>query len=203
MYTSFISPSFSQEPRPCSNDVDVAFVVDSSRRVNEANYRREKNFVKIVAKNLGVSPGGTRAALVLYSSFARIFARFQQYPTFAEFQKIVEQLPHGMGKTKIDQALDLTATQIFPEARSDVPKIAIVLTTGTWKNAATNLAETSEYLRNMGVRVLVVGIGRDVSFPELRSMVGNKGDVFLVRDFSELVLRSKWLSDLSCETKGW
>ncbi|CAH3124545.1 unnamed protein product, partial [Pocillopora meandrina] len=100
------------------------------------NYKKQKNFVKEVAKTFGLSPNGSRAAMVLYSNSASVKARFGQYTDPKEFDGAVDSLPYERGLTRIDKALELTASDIFAQSRSGVPKIAMLITDGTQTAAA-------------------------------------------------------------------
>ena len=144
--------------------MDVAFILDSSGSIGRTNYLKQKEFVKQVARSFGVAPGQSQAAMVLYSSTASVQARVGQYATAEEFAKAVDALPYERGRTRIDMALDLASTDIFPAARPGVPKIAILITDGKQTQAkdAKDLKVASDPLRKAGVRVLAVGIGSGV-----------------------------------------
>ena len=184
--------------------MDVAFILDSSGSIGRTNYLKQKEFVKQVARSFGVAPGQSQAAMVLYSSTASVQARFGQYATAEEFAKAVDALPYERGRTRIDMALDLASTDIFPAARPDVPKIAILITDGKQTQAkdAKNLKEASDPLRKAGVRVLAVGIGSGVDADELRSITETDEDVVVAADFTDLMLKLANLTSRACELAG-
>ena len=131
---------------------------------------KQKNFVKEVAKSFGLAPDHSQAAMVLFSTSASVQARLGQYATTEEFAKAVDALPYERGVTRIDRVLDLAATDIFPEARVHVPKLALLISDGSQTPAADSkgLREASEPLRKAGIRVVAVGIGGGVSRGELQ-----------------------------------
>ena len=184
--------------------MDVVFIIDSSASIGRENYLKQKNFVKEVAKSFGLAPDQSQAAMVLYSSSASVQARFGQYATTEEFAKAVDALPYERGQTRIDRALDLAATDIFPEARAGVPKLALLITDGrqTSANDAKGLREASEPLRKAGVRVLAVGIGSDVDRDELRLVTETDEDVVVTADFQDLMLKIGHLTSRACELAG-
>ena len=196
--------SFSLAPPPCSTPVDLAFIIDSSGSIGRTNYKKQKNFVKEVAKTFGLSPNGSRAAMVLYSNSASVKARFGQYSDPKEFGGAVDSLPYERGLTRIDKALDLTAKDIFAQSRSGVPKIAMLITDGTQTAAADakGLKEASEPLRQAGVRVLAVGIGSRVIKEELRLVTESDEDVVLVANFINLRLKLSNLISQVCRLAG-
>ena len=184
--------------------MDVVFIIDSSTSIGRENYLKQKNFVKEVAKSFGLAPDQSQAAMVLYSDSASVQARFGQYATTEEFAKAVDALPYETGQTRIDIALNLTATDIFPEARAGVPKLALLITDGrqTPANDAKGLREASEPLRKAGVRVLAVGIGSDVDRDELRLVTETDEDVVVTADFQDLMLKIGNLTSRACELAG-
>ncbi|CAH3124523.1 unnamed protein product [Pocillopora meandrina] len=192
--------SFSLAPPPCSTPVDLAFIIDSSGSIGRTNYKKQKNFVKEVAKTFGLSPNGSRAAMVLYSNSASVKARFGQYTDPKEFDGAVDSLPYERGLTRIDKALELTASDIFAQSRSGVPKIAMLITDGTQTAAADakGLKEASEPLRQAGVRVLAVGVGKGVDREELRLVTESDEDVVVAADFEDLLLKLSNLTSQAC-----
>ena len=184
--------------------MDVAFIIDSSGSIGEIDYLKQKNFVKEAAKSFGLAPDQSRAAIVLYSTTASVQARFGQYNTTEEFAKAVDALPYEKGSTRIDRALDLAATDIFPKARGSVPKLALLITDGkqTRESDAIGLKEASEPLRQAGVRVLALGIGSDVDRNELRLVTETDDDVVMATDFEDLLLKIGNLTNRVCELAG-
>ena len=135
--------------------------------------------------------------MVLYSTSASVQARFGQYGTLEEFEKAVDDLPYERGVTRIDKALKLTATEIFPEARPGVPNIALLITDGqqTQASDAKGLKEASEPLRKAIVRVLAIGIGSGVDPDELRLVTEN---VVVAKGFKDLLLKLGNITSQAC-----
>ena len=142
--------------------------------------------------------------MVLFSNSASVQARFGQYATTEEFAKAVDTLPYEEGQTQIDRALDLAATDIFPEARESVSKLALLITDGNQTPAANTkgLREASETLRKAGVRVLAVGIGSGVEREELRLVTETDDNVLLATDFQDLLLKIGNLTSRACKLAG-
>ena len=193
-----------EEWKVCNSTVDIAFVVDSSGSISKSNYRKIKAFVKHVARSFGVSPTESRAGIVVYSTSASVKAHFGQYLTIDEFVVAVDRLPHERGYTRIDKALKVASTQLFPRARQDVPKIAMVLTDGeqTKSPDAVGLKEASEPLRRAGVRIVAFGIGKRVNVRELRLIVERDEDVIRVMKFDDLISRVRNYSASLCRAAG-
>ena len=184
--------------------MDIAFIIDSSGSIRRSNYLKQKNFFKEVAKSFGLAPDHSQAAMVLFSTSASVQARLGQYATTEEFAEAVDALPFERGFTRIDRALELAATDIFPEARAGVPKLALLITDGkqTALADAKDLREVSEPLRKAGVHVLAVGIGTGVDRDELRLVTGTDDNVVVLPSFQHLLLKIGNLAIRACKLAG-
>ena len=142
--------------------------------------------------------------MVLFSNSTSVQARFGQYATTEEFAKAVDALPYEAGLTRIDKALDLTATDIFPEARGGVTKLALLTTVGrqTPTADAKDLREASEPLRKARVHVLAVGIGSGVDRDELRLVTETEDNAVVVPSFQHLLLKIGNLTSRACKLAG-
>ena len=184
----------------CRSDVDVVFMVDSSRSISVSDFNEAKKFVKQAAEEFGVAPGQSRAAVILFGESAEAMIGFGDAPTLEGFQKAVDGLNHLFGgHTRIDQAL-ITAAKLFSnsKARPDVKKVALLLTDGQQSHGFPNeidLKTASESLRKAGARVIAVGIGDKVDEPELKLITESEDDVILTKDYQDL--KDKLLSIIS------
>lgn len=192
------------EWRSCNTTVDLGFIVDSSGSIGRRNYVKVKSFVKYLARSFGISPTGSRVGIVLYSNKASVKAHFGQYATIEEFNNLVEGLPYERGHTYIDKALELAASQLFPRARKDVPRIAMLLTDGeqTDPDGTVNLRAASAPLRRQGVRLIAFGIGKNINVRELRLAVERDEDVVRVMKFDDLTNKVRNYSKSLCEAAG-
>lgn len=190
--------------KSCNATVDVAFIIDSSGSIARRNYKKIKTFVKYVARSFGISPNGTRAGIVLYSTKASIKAHFNQYNTTEDFEKAVDDLPHERGLTFIDKALDLASSQLFPRGRKDVPKVAMLLTDGeqTDPESTVNLRVASAPLRRQGVRLIAFGVGKRINVRELRLTVERDEDVIRVMKFDDLITKVRNYTENLCQAAG-
>ena len=192
------------EGRTCNTIVDLAFIIDSSGSISRRNYVKVKSFVKHLARSFRISPTGSRAAVVLYSNSASVKAHFGKYTTIEEFNDMVERLPHERGFTYIDKALELAASQLFPRARKDVPRIAMLLTDGeqTDPKGTVNLRVASAPLRRQGVRLIAFGVGKRINVRELRLAVERDEDVVRVMKFDDLNDKVRNYTKSLCEAAG-
>ena len=184
--------------------MDLAFIIDSSGSIARRNYVKIKGFVKYIARSFGISPTGSRAGIVLYSTSASVKAHFGQYPTIEEFTNLVDSLRHERGLTYIDKALGVAASQLFPRARKDVSRIAMLLTDGeqTDPDGTVNLRAASAPLRRQGVRLIAFGVGKNINVRELRLAVERDEDVVRVMKFDDLINKVRNYTKNLCQAAG-
>ena len=175
-----------------------------SSSITVKNYQKERDFVKNVADKFSVTQGKTEAGVVTYNSEANLWIRFGQYNSNEEFKTAVDKIPYWGGQTRIDNGLKMAAAGLFgavKQARANLPKVLIVLTDGQQSSdpRATPLEEAVLPLLQLGVKVLAVGVGSDVSRDELRSIVEKDEDVFTVDNFDDLLVKSHQIARTACE----
>lgn len=189
--------------------MDVAFLVDSSGSISFRNFRKVKNFVVELASKFDISPGGSRAAVVVYSTRATTRIRFTDHSTYGSFANAVQRLRHERGYTRIDLALQKANLDVFgPRGKSRflVPKIAFVLTDGeqTRNGNELSLEEVSDRLKKKGVRIISIGIGKRVDKSQLTVIASSEKDVVIAESFDGLVSEVEPLFQSACKgNEGW
>ena len=117
----------------CSDDTDVAFVVDTSGSISDENFVKQKDFIKVLASAFDPSIEDHQLGLISYSSDAQVEVSFRDKADAAQFESAVDRVPHTKGRTRLDKALALAATQMFSTSggtRSGKRKIMVILTDG-------------------------------------------------------------------------
>ena len=189
--------------------MDVAFLVDSSGSISFRNFRKVKNFVVELASKFDISPGGSRAAVVVYSTRATTRIRFTDHSTYGSFANAVQSLRHERGYTRIDLALQRAYFDVFGprgKPRFLVPKIAFVLTDGEQTRAPKqkSLDEVSDLLKKRGVRIISIGIGKRVNKNQLTVIASSEKDVVIAESFDGLVSEVEPLFQSACKgNEGW
>ena len=189
--------------------MDVAFLVDSSGSISFRNFRKVKNFVVELASKFDISPGGSRAAVVVYSTRATTRIRFTDHSTYGSFANAVQRLRHERGYTRIDLALQRAYLDVFgPRGKSRflVPKIAFVLTDGEQTKTGNELSleVVSDRLKKKGVRVISIGIGKRVDKSQLTVIASSEKDVVVAESFDGLVSEVEPLFQSACKgNEGW
>ena len=119
-------------------------------------------------------------------------------------KEAVGRLKLERGRTRIDKALEVAAREVFPYARSGVHQIAMVITDGVQTQEADtkDLREASAPLRDAGVKILAIGVGRSTNPAELRLMVEKDEDVLLAKSFDDWLVKLKSLIKKTCSLAG-
>lgn len=189
--------------------MDVAFLVDSSGSISFRNFRKVKNFVVELASKFDISPGGSRAAVIVYSTRATTRIRFTDHSTYGSFANAVQRLRHERGYTRIDLALEKAYLDVFGsrgKSRFLVPKIAFVLTDGEQTKTGNELSleVVSDRLKKKGVRVISIGIGKRVDKSQLTVIASSEKDVVIAESFDGLVSEVEPLFQSACKgNEGW
>lgn len=162
-------------------------MIDSSRQITPDKLQKQKNFIKAIARSMNVLPGRSRLALVNYGSTSTPVVDFDSYRNLNELNAQVDNARAQGGDRRIDQALD-GASALIRTARSDVPKISILVTGGrhTSSQGARTLEEAAKRIRDLGARTYVVGVGNGPDKNQLRPLVQHTQDVLDVNDFDAL-----------------
>lgn len=135
--------------------------MDASDGVNSLNFNKAKTFVKLLAKRFNVSPGKSRAALVVFGSSSSLAIDFNSYNDFPAFETLVDRVPSVGGSRRIDKAFE-AAAQVLRDSRPSVPKVVVLLTTGGQPLIAPSLAESAVPLHAFGALFYVVSIANDL-----------------------------------------
>ena len=163
-----------------------------------------KSFVANLASKFEISPGGSRAAVVLYSTRATTAIRFRDHTNSQSFATAVRRLRHERGYTRIDLALRRAYFDLFSprvNTRFIAPKIVFVLTDGEQTKATgyIPLDRASERLKSAGVRVIAIGIGNSVKTNELKQIASSDKDVIITKSFDTLLATVEPLTKSACE----
>lgn len=165
--------------------------MDSSSAVPLEDYKKEKEFVKYLARYLNVSPGNSRAALITYGNRAAEVVGFDISRPFSNFEVAVDRAPFVGGDRRIDRSLDKTS-QIMADARPRITKIVVLLTSGKQASVfgSKSPGEAAIPLLKGGVYSYVVAISVKPDISELRPVVQESSHIFRMASFDDL--RTRW-----------
>ena len=167
---------------------NIGFIMDSSGSLRR-DYGKEKEFVKELAQSFEISAAGSRAGVVTFSYNAEVSIRMDEFKKLADVKKAVDSIPLMGYTTRIDKALRLAKEKLMTGARKDAPKLVFLLTDGsqTKDSDAVDPAVLAKELRDDGIKLIVIGIGKGTKLDELERIAGASSNVYLAKDFNELM----------------
>ena len=173
-----------------SSPSDIVFLVDTSEGVNQNDVRQQKEFIKLVAQRLGVSPGTSHAAVLSYSDRTRLIGGFYAYLRGEGFDEVVDSVTVTQtgGKRDLEEALK-QAKRKLSLARPKVPRIVFLITYGKQAQDfdSPRLGEAAKGLLDMGASLYVIAVGVNGSDPQLQSLVKRPTDFFHVQTSEDLL----------------
>lgn len=164
---------------------DVVFVLDASASIWGPHFRKQLDFVHSLSQEFDISPSRTRVGLIAFSdSSEEVFS----LGSFADKQSVlsaIHQTVQSRGGTRTDDALLRMRDMFSLEARSDIPKVAIVMTDGE-SSSQEGTKHEARMAHKAGITVFAIGIGRNVKESELQAIASRKSYVFTVDTFDAL-----------------
>ena len=139
---------------------DLGFAMDSSGSIREANYEKEKDFIKGLADQLDVGLQTVQLGLIVFSDVPFLLIRFgtEKSTDPSSFSDAVDKVPYFRGRTRIDSALETAANDMFPEGRqSSVPQVFFLVTDGRQSRdpGAVSLDQAVRPLQEKGIKVVL------------------------------------------------
>lgn len=195
--------------KSCFKNVDIGFVIDSSDSATPQEYQHEKELVQQLSSYYDISRNNTRAGVIIYSNNAFTTVGLNSYKDLSVFQRAVGALPRIGGDNRKDKAL-VTARRMFKAKRPQSPvgsaqasQVLVFITKGAQTTAPNMLPleHAVHPLRKHGVRVVVVGVGRQVVYRELRSIAQDAGDIYLVSSLNDVDKVTRDLMKIICKVR--
>ena len=167
--------------------MDVVFLILSHGSLTHREFEQQKEFVLDVADMLGLAPGQTQAAVILYSNSATVKVQLGQYATMDQFGGAVQALRNDYGyRRRIDLAMRSAAAELGRGGRSSVPKLVVLLSNGISHTSVSAMTASYQFMRNNGVYILAVGVGYSGIKRDLQLVTESDDDIFMVTMFDVL-----------------
>ena len=172
---------------------DIGFVLDASESLMDERcpgcYSDEKNFVIKATRRLDFSSSGAHSSVTLYNKQAQLWIPFSETKTLAEFHKLVSELPfQGTGTSRVDEGLQVAYDEMFQTfngMRVSNPKTLVLITDGN--QLGIDYLEWRTKFSNAKIRLIVIGVGSEVSGEDLMDLAHNTTDLHFVDNFSDLL----------------
>jgi len=144
---------------------------------------------------------------VLYSDNAFTTVGMNSYRDSSILRRAVGSLPYLGGGNRKDKAL-VTARRMFkarrPSGSAQATQVLVLITEGRQPGAAADmlpLEPAVHPLRKHGVRVIVVGVGRQVLYQELRSIAQDPNDIYLASSLDDVEKATRELLKIICKVR--
>lgn len=194
----------------CFKDVDIGFVIDSSDSATTQEYQQQKQLVQRLSSYYDISKQDTRVGVVVYSDKAFTTIGMNSYRDSSILRRAVGALPHLGGGNRKDKAL-VTSRRMFKARRPSSPtgsaqatQVLVFITEGAQSGVAADmlpLEHAVHPLRKHGVRVIVVGVGRQVLYQELRSLAQDPNDIYLASSLDDVEKATRELMKIICKVR--
>ncbi|CAI9741682.1 Hypothetical predicted protein [Octopus vulgaris] len=143
-----------------SAQIDLVFLIDSSGSVQDLNFRKTKDFLKNIVRNLDIGPDKTRVAVIRFSTNPHVSFSLSAHTTNSAVRKAIDDITYTGGHTYTDEALDLARTSVFTNTRKSVAAKVLVLVTDGHSESETKTVAAAQKLKDDGVTIFTIGVVR-------------------------------------------
>ena len=205
------------DPKPCEQQVDLCFIIDSSGSIKEANpedksydnWELLKEFVASLLDLFEIAPDATRVGAVVFSETVKLEFSLDKYTDAQSVKDAILNLGHVNGETNTPEAFRIATSECFNTARGDrsnKDNLAIFISDGKPHPPQTRTEPAkaeAEVLKMTGARVISVGITNNISEAFLQSVSSppqKEGEsYFKVANFRALTAIRKEVAEGTCK----
>jgi len=187
----------------CEENLDIAFLVDTSRSMTKDEFNLQMDFVQEMADEFEISHKNTRVAVLQYAHIIYKLFCFDEFVNNRELRKaIMTKHRFFRGSTKTSRAFTYAKHRIFNSKkcgmREDSITVVVLLTDGM-PNTPKLAAEEAKKLREHGVIIVTVGISDEIERPMLEEFASKKELAFKAPEFFDLELIRPDVTHKTCE----
>uniref|UniRef100_A0A8C2JE93 Si:ch211-62a1.3 n=1 Tax=Cyprinus carpio TaxID=7962 RepID=A0A8C2JE93_CYPCA len=136
---------------------DIVLLVDSSGSIGQSDFEEVRKFLRFFVDSFNLRPDKVRVGLAQFSDIPYQEFLLGDYSDKRDLHQKLNDLIYRRGGTNTGLALTFIRENYFRQARQNVPGIAIVITDG---ESNDDVEEPSQRLRNLGVSIFVIRVGR-------------------------------------------
>ncbi|KAK3753528.1 hypothetical protein QZH41_018026 [Actinostola sp. cb2023] len=195
-----IHVSRSEQPRHLGSSImtraikgiDITFVVSATSSKANVFYKLIKDTLKEIVNKYGMTT--IHYSVIIYGSKSsnpssktiHTYTQSAKFPNKAAFANELEKLEKTGGRSSpyaLDDALQ-KAEESFndPKVRPNADHIVVIITDNDSSQQLSTLKPRVDSMENKGIRIIPVGIEKNVKPKELRSLTSNDYDVIIVYD---------------------
>lgn len=189
----------------CDYIIDIMFVVDSSGSLR-GYFEAEKYFIKSIAEQFDISRNNSRVSFVRFSHIVKTEIHFTDFTDMHKFHEAVDDIFYDGGLTRIDLGLRNAEIEfkkpqnIASLNNPKVSKYLVLLTDGRQNAEDPNPAIVAQRIRNMGVKIIVIGVGREIDVDQMKEIADGGGIWHESKSFDDLINlhNIKLIKSLTC-----
>lgn len=177
-------------------------MIDSSKTFDEKEFLQHKAFIEVMAKSFG---NNTRSAVVTYGEKPSIKSNFDDSLNITYFLSVVQSIvKDDVNDNRLDTAINMATTDLFPKARPSAAKLAVVVTDGSQTSGpnALELQQAFDASAKAGIRTVALGIGKALNVEEWRSLVPRKEDFLQIENSQDMPLKIRDIAKQVCAAAG-
>ena len=186
---------------------DLVFILDESGSVVEEDFARQVGFVQqfVERYEIGFS-ASTQVALIRYGSSVQLEFNLNTYSSQQAVLTALSSIQYdSRGNTNTGGAISLAAMQVFVPAGGvrplapDATRVCVVVTDGQ-SNVGPDVQIEADTLRQLGVRVIAIGVGSATDRQELESIASQppSANVFELSAFDQFNTVLQNIQDAAC-----
>uniref|UniRef100_A0A3B5LUP8 Matrilin 3b n=1 Tax=Xiphophorus couchianus TaxID=32473 RepID=A0A3B5LUP8_9TELE len=180
--------SFTATRTNCKNrPIDLVFIIDSSRSVRPAEFKKAKEFLQAMVDSLVIGRDATRVGLVNYASTVKIEFLLNTFFDKSSVMQALGQVEPLASGTMTGMAIRTAMEKAFTKeagARSasmNIAKVAIIVTDGRPQDKVEEVSATA---RASGIEIYAVGVDRaDMASLKLMASQPHDDHVFYVETY--------------------
>ncbi|XP_041351171.1 collagen alpha-4(VI) chain-like [Gigantopelta aegis] len=187
----------------CENrKADVVFLLDSSGSEGKPNFNKQLEFVKNIVKKFNIGPDAVQIGAATFSTTVKNAFWLNQYKTKSQILAAISNMSYDAGNTETNLALAFARTQSFTPAhgaRKDATQILVIMTDGQSSEKPKTIVEAHN-LHATKVRVISIGVGKNIDSNELNTIATDKNHAFTVANFTALQTIEHEVVKTTCHT---
>lgn len=157
-------------------DIDLTFIINAASADSENTYKYMQNIIRSIIQRYNYGR--------IYYSFILNMTKYDfgnKFPNKEVLLRIVSSLPKNDNGTALEEALK-EAKKIYEsnDVRSNSWKIAVLLFDQKSGESESSVKNASAPLREIGVRIIPVGIGSDVSISEMEAITAFEDNLLTI-----------------------
>lgn len=195
----------------CPTKSDVGMIVDTSSSMKSEDFQLVKIFMKKLVDTFPIGFSRTRVSVMTFSSANKIFlvCNFLTFGTARPLKERIDLLRFFRGTTHTASALRAYRKSALKRdhgsrlGKEGVQSIVYLITDGV-SSGARNPVDEAQKLRAMGVRIVVIMIGKEAAKEEPKKVASPpyEMNMFAVKSFRNLNRIVNKVSDRRCTMKG-